>query len=59
MTGARFVEPTVMEKAASDAVAVPSETAIAMLEWVPADVGVPLNRPVLVLNAAHAYSGPM
>ena len=54
MTGARFVDPTVIEKAASVAVAVPSETAIAMLEWVPADVGVPLSRPVAVLNVPQA-----
>ena len=53
MTGGRFAACTVMVKAGSDAVAVPSDTEMAMFEWVPADVGVPLSRPVVVLNVAQ------
>ena len=52
-TGAWYTDCTVIEKAASVAVAVPSDAAIATLEWVPADVGVPLSRPEAVLNVAQ------
>jgi len=55
MTGARFAACTVIENAGSAAVAVPSDTAIAIFEVVVASLaaGVPLNRPVVLLNAAH------
>jgi hypothetical protein len=54
MTGARLVEPeTEIEKARSEAVARPSLTPITMLLVVPDAVGVPLRRPVEVLNVAQ------
>jgi hypothetical protein len=45
-----------MEKAGSDALAVPSLTPITMPVYVPtlAAVGAPLNLPVAGLNVAHA-----
>ena len=55
MTGARLATAVaVMEKLASEALKAPSDTLIAMLDDVPAPVGVPLNRPVVELNVAHA-----
>jgi hypothetical protein len=56
MTGTRFAAAcTVIENTGSVAVALPSDTAMAMLEYVAASpaAGVPLNRPVDALNAAH------
>ena len=46
---------TVIENAASEALAVPSLTLITMFEYAPAcaAVGVPDRRPVVVLNVAH------
>jgi hypothetical protein len=55
MTGARFtVGATTMEKVARETFAVPSDTAIVMAEKVPADVGMPLSRPLVVLKVAQA-----
>jgi energy-converting hydrogenase Eha subunit E len=55
MTGGRLeTAAAVMEKLASVAVKAPSDTLIAMLDAVPATVGVPLSLPVVVLNVAHA-----
>lgn len=47
---------TEIENAGSDVVTLPSLTRITMFEYVPtcASVGVPLKRPVEVLNDAHA-----
>ena len=44
-----------MEKAASEALCMPSLTEMTMLEYVPTFpvAGVPLNWPVLVLKVAH------
>jgi hypothetical protein len=54
IVGARFATlPTVMVNAGSEALAEPSLTLIAMLANVPAAVGVPDNRPVVVLNVAQ------
>ena len=56
IVGARFgCEVTLMLNAANAAVARPSLTLITMFEYVPTFVvaGVPLKRPVVVLNAAH------
>ena len=58
ITGAPFagaVLLTVIENAGNCAVSLPSLTLIAMLLVVPTllTVGVPCNRPVVVLNVAH------
>lgn len=53
MTGGLFAACTAIEKAASESLALPSDTEITMLEVVPANVGVPLNWPELVLKVAH------
>src|SRR5690349_556776 len=56
MTGGRFVlvpPPTVIEKAGRYVVRRPSLTPMMMLLNVPAAVGVPLKRPVEVLNVAQ------
>ena len=56
MTGARFVAAcTVIENTGRVAVALPSDALIAIFEVVVTSLaaGVPLNRPVVVLNAAH------
>jgi len=45
---------TVIVKAGSDFVLFPSLTEMRMFENVPATVGVPLRRPVLVLKLAQA-----
>src|SRR5262245_41457992 len=47
---------TVIVNAGSDALALPSLTEMTTFEYVPAwaAVGVPVSRPVLVLNDAHA-----
>lgn len=44
---------TAIEKAAKEALAVPSDTLMVMPEWVPAAVGLPVRLPVAVLNVAH------
>jgi len=55
ITGGRLATVVaVMEKLASVAVKAPSDTLIEMLDEVPATVGVPLSRPVVELNVAHA-----
>ncbi len=56
MVGARLVDCTVIVKGASDAVACPSLTVIAMLPKMPALAAVvaPASRPVLGSNVAHA-----
>ena len=54
ITGARLATAVaVTEKLASVADNEPSDTLIVILDDVPAAVGVPLNRPVVVLNVAH------
>jgi hypothetical protein len=45
---------TIIENAGSDVLVMPSLTLMTILPCVAAAVGVPLNRPVAVLNVAHA-----
>jgi hypothetical protein len=58
IVGARFVVPlvalTAIAKAGKEALSVPSLTLITMFEKLPVDVGVPVSRPVVALNVAHA-----
>ena len=55
IVGGRFgAGLTVIVKAGSAALALPSLTLITMLANVPAAVGVPWSRPVLAVNVAHA-----
>ena len=57
MVGARLgAACTVIENGASEAVALPSLTLMVMPDVVPtlADAGVPVSRPVVLLNVAHA-----
>jgi hypothetical protein len=53
IVGGRFGCVTTIENAASDADAWPSLTLIAMFAKVPAALGVPCSRPVVVLNVAQ------
>jgi hypothetical protein len=53
IVGGRFGCVTTIENAASDAVACPSLTLIAMFEDEPAAAGVPVSCPVLPLNVAQ------
>jgi hypothetical protein len=56
MTGATFCwvgAETAIAKGASEVVAIPSLALIVIAENVPAVVGVPDSRPVLLLNVAH------
>ena len=46
-------DDTTIENAFSDALALPSLTAIVMLLFVPVDDGVPYSWPLDVLNVAH------